>query len=141
MTATDLATLPSEVARKQDRDDSTAPPSRIARRRPVRDARDAMRPRIRLAMAVFTLAFMVIIGRLISFGLMDEVAGNHGVNPNDAIATGRPDIIDRNGEVLAADIKTASVYGEPRNILDPDEAAEALAVFFPASTSTRCASV
>ena len=90
-----------------------------------------MRPRIRLAMIVFSLAFLVIIGRLVSFGLMEPGAGKSGVDPNDAIATGRPDLIDRNGEVLAADIKTASVYGEPRNILDPDEATELITGVLP----------
>ncbi|WP_421722837.1 peptidoglycan D,D-transpeptidase FtsI family protein [Bauldia sp.] len=84
----------------------------------------AMRTRIRVAMGVFALAFLVIIGRLVSFGIMEPAAGNSYVDPNAAIATSRPDLIDRNGEVLAADIKTASLYGEPRNIIDPDEAAE-----------------
>lgn len=85
---------------------------------------DPMRQRIRLAMGVFTLAFLVIIGRLVSFGIMEPVAGGSAVDPNAAIATSRPDLLDRNGEVLATDLKTASVYGEPRNIIDPDEAAE-----------------
>ncbi|MCP4385574.1 MAG: penicillin-binding protein 2 [Hyphomicrobiales bacterium] len=83
-----------------------------------------MRLRIRLAAGVFTLAFLIIIGRLVSFGIMEPVAGTGVSDPNAAIATSRPDLLDRNGEVLAADIKTASVYGEPRNIIDPDEAAE-----------------
>ncbi len=58
-------------------------------------------------------------------------AGAAGVDANAAIATGRPDLVDRNGEVLAADIKTASLYGEPRNIIDPDEAAEAIVGVLP----------
>ncbi|MCB1495216.1 MAG: penicillin-binding protein 2 [Bauldia sp.] len=90
-----------------------------------------MRPRIRLAMIVFTLAFVAIIGRLVSLGLTDPTTGRSSVNPNDAIATGRPDLVDRNGEVLAADIRTSSVYGEPRNIIDPDEAAEAIGTVLP----------
>ncbi|MEP0322565.1 peptidoglycan D,D-transpeptidase FtsI family protein [Bauldia litoralis] len=129
MTTVDLASMPSEVARRHH-DDAPVHRPRVARRA-SRDTRDTMRPRIRLAMIVFSLAFLTIIGRLVSLGMMEPVPGNYGVNPNDAIATGRPDIIDRNGEVLAADIKTASVYGEPRNIIDPDEAAELLVTVLP----------
>ncbi len=96
---------------------------------PVRG--DRMRFRIRLAVGVFALAFAVIIGRLAMLGIMDAPAGSAAGSANEAIATGRPDLVDRNGEVLAADIKTASLYGEPRNISDPDEAAEAIAGVLP----------
>ena len=41
-----------------------------------------------------------------------------GSTPTRALATGRPDIVDRNGEMLATDIKTASLFAEPRNIID-----------------------
>lgn len=91
---------------------------------------DTSRVRIRLAAAVFTLAFAVIIGRLVMLGIAEAPAGSGGA-ANPGIATGRPDLVDRNGEVLAADIKTASVFGEPRNILDPDEAAEAIVTVLP----------
>ena len=99
------------------------------KKKPIRV--DRMRFRIRLAGLVFTLAFAAIIGRLVMLGAMDPPPSSAGADPNAGIATGRPDLVDRNGEVLASDIKTASVYGEPRNISDPDEAAEALATVLP----------
>ena len=43
----------------------------------------------------------------------------------------RPDIVDRNGEVLATDIKTSSLFAEPRRIVDADEAIEKLATVLP----------
>jgi cell division protein FtsI (penicillin-binding protein 3) len=92
---------------------------------------DTSRTRIRLAAIVFTLAFGAIIGRLVMLGIADAPANADGGSANAGIATGRPDLLDRNGEVLAADLKTASVYGEPRNIADPDEAAEAIASVLP----------
>lgn len=107
---------------------SAATPAR-AKRRPV--GVDRMRFRIRFAGIVFTLAFAAIIGRLVMLGIADPPQNGSAGDPNAGIATGRPDLVDRNGEVLAADIKTASVYGEPRNILDPDEAAEALVTVLP----------
>ena len=48
-----------------------------------------------------------------------------------AAALPRPDILDRNGEVLATDVKTVSVFAEPRNIIDKDEAVELLTAVLP----------
>src|SRR3954470_3076280 len=53
------------------------------------------------------------------------------VDPGAVIANGRPDLVDRHGQILATDIRTASLYAEPRNIFDPDEAAEAIVQVFP----------
>jgi cell division protein FtsI (penicillin-binding protein 3) len=43
----------------------------------------------------------------------------------------RPSIVDRNGFILATDIQVPSVFAEPRNILDPDEATELLTSVLP----------
>jgi cell division protein FtsI (penicillin-binding protein 3) len=43
----------------------------------------------------------------------------------------RPDILDRNGEVLATDIRTVSLFAEPNKIVDVDEAVEKLATVLP----------
>ncbi len=47
------------------------------------------------------------------------------------ISAARPDIVDRNGEVLATDVKMVSVFAEPRNIIDKDEAVELLTAVLP----------
>lgn len=93
--------------------------------------RDDMRIRIRVAAAVFLLAYAVLIGRLVMFGIAPASDAAATVDPNAAIASSRPDLVDRNGEVLATDIKMASLYAEPRNILDPDEATELLTSVLP----------
>jgi cell division protein FtsI (penicillin-binding protein 3) len=49
----------------------------------------------------------------------------------DATSAARPDIIDRNGEVLATDVRSVSVFAEPRKILDKDEAVELLTAVLP----------
>ncbi len=46
-------------------------------------------------------------------------------------AAPRPEILDRNGELLASSIPTSSVFAEPKNINDPDEAAELLSAVLP----------
>ena len=57
----------------------------------------------------------------------------------DAVATARPDILDRNGEILATDVRTPSLFGEPHRIIDVDEAAELLTAVMPGSRRARIA--
>ena len=60
----------------------------------------------------------------------------------DAVATARPDILDRNGEMLATDVMTPSLFAEPRRIIDADEASELLTAVHARSRSTpTCANV
>src|SRR6202142_1294594 len=62
------------------------------------------------------------------------IGDSHGARrpaTQDAIATARPDIVDRNGEVLATDVKAPSLFGEPRRIIDQDEALELLTAPLP----------
>src|SRR5690606_25078707 len=47
------------------------------------------------------------------------------------VTASRPDIVDRNGEVLATDINTGSLFAEPRRIVDADEALEKLLTVLP----------
>ena len=49
----------------------------------------------------------------------------------DAIATARPDILDRNGAILATDVKAPSLFAEPRKLIDVDEAGELLTAVLP----------
>jgi cell division protein FtsI (penicillin-binding protein 3) len=49
----------------------------------------------------------------------------------DAIATARPDIIDRRGMILATDVRAPSLFAEPRKIIDVDEATELLTAVLP----------
>ena len=43
----------------------------------------------------------------------------------------RPDIVDRNGVVIATDIAVASLYADPRKIIDVEEAVEILTATVP----------
>jgi cell division protein FtsI (penicillin-binding protein 3) len=87
--------------------------------------------RIRFVAAIFIIVYGVICGRLVMLGLRSETPQNakHGVS--EVVAAARPDILDRNGEVLATDIKVMSVFAEPRRIIDKDEAVELLTAVLP----------
>jgi cell division protein FtsI (penicillin-binding protein 3) len=89
------------------------------------------RARVGFAMLAFAAVYAVIGGRLVMFALGGENHGARRTAAQDAIATARPDILDRNGEVLATDVKAPSLFAEPRRIIDKDEAIELLTATLP----------
>ena len=78
----------------------------------------------------FFFAFAVIGGR------MGVLASTEAEEPR-AAAVGNPiigqraDIVDRNGRILATNLDTFSLYAQPQEMVDPQYAAEQLAVIFP----------
>jgi cell division protein FtsI (penicillin-binding protein 3) len=88
------------------------------------------RGRIGLAMIAFTCVFAVIAGRLVVYALTPDNSGGRRAG-GDAIATARPDILDRNGEILATDVRVPSLFGEPKRLIDVDEAVELLTAVMP----------
>ena len=87
------------------------------------------RNRVLIAMMCFTAIYGTIGARLVYFGLQTDGLGDtRGAAPEMAA---RPDLVDRNGEVLATDIKTASLYAEPKKIIDADEALELISTVLP----------
>ena len=99
-----------------------------------RDADRAAKTQARLGvvLAGFALVYAVIAGRLVLYA---TAADSHLVRRPAAVATSRPDILDRNGEVLATDVKVPSLFAEPSRIQDsggdPDEATELLVGVLP----------
>ncbi len=84
------------------------------------------RKRVGLMIAGFVVAYGVIGGRLVQYGYAHPETVS-SIMPADRLMASRPDILDRNGEVLATDIRTVSLFAEPHKIVDPDEAVEKLA--------------
>jgi cell division protein FtsI (penicillin-binding protein 3) len=89
------------------------------------------RARVGLAIAAFAIVFAVIAGRLVMFAATPENHAARRTPMYDRVATARPDIVDRNGQILATDLKTPSLFGEPRKIIDVDEAVELLSAVLP----------
>jgi cell division protein FtsI (penicillin-binding protein 3) len=89
------------------------------------------RARVGLAILAFALVYAILAGRLVMFAVGADSHGARRTASQDAIATARPDIVDRNGEVLATDVKAPSLFGEPRRIIDKDEAIELLTATLP----------
>jgi cell division protein FtsI (penicillin-binding protein 3) len=95
------------------------------------------RARIGLAIVAFVTVYCVIAVRLVMFAAVSDGRVAHRVVSGDAIATARPDILDRNGEVLATDVRVPSLYAEPRRLIDVDEAVELLTADLPDLDATE----
>ncbi|MGZ5863278.1 MAG: peptidoglycan D,D-transpeptidase FtsI family protein [Methyloceanibacter sp.] len=110
---------------------SQAPPQRSAKLKAF--ARDLFATRLdrsgarirTLALGLF-VAYAAIGGKLLALGLSHDPPQTLKAAADDAVSGARPDLLDRNGAILATDVKAASMFGEPRRIIDKDEAIELL---------------
>lgn len=88
------------------------------------------RNRVVLVMLGFVGLYGLVGARLAQYGVAEpEIVSSIG--PSDSLMASRPDLTDRNGQVLATDIRTVSLYAEPHKIVDPDEAVELLVSVLP----------
>ncbi|MGZ8299245.1 MAG: peptidoglycan D,D-transpeptidase FtsI family protein [Rhodoplanes sp.] len=87
--------------------------------------------RIGLAVLCFAFVYFVIAARLVLFAVAPDSHVARRAGSSDAVATARPEILDRNGEVLATDVRVPSLFAEPRRIIDVDEAVELLTAVMP----------
>jgi cell division protein FtsI (penicillin-binding protein 3) len=94
---------------------------------------EMVRQRVIFAGIALTCAFSVIGFRLIDvmiFKVNKKLNSTTQVAGHDVIVP-RGDIYDRNGNILATHLVTASVYANSKVVLNPKEAAEKLCVLFP----------
>jgi cell division protein FtsI (penicillin-binding protein 3) len=98
----------------------------------AKHALETGRTRLVAAGLGFALAFFILAWRLVDLGLGGSVAEPGIAETTTApLATGRADIVDRNGVVLATTLPTASLYADARLVPNPAEAAAALAAVLP----------
>jgi cell division protein FtsI (penicillin-binding protein 3) len=87
--------------------------------------------RIRLLGLCFAFAFLAIGGQLVKINVLKPVDDLNSELAKHQDRIPRPDIVDRQGNVLATDIAVASLYADPRKIPDVDEAVELLSAALP----------
>jgi cell division protein FtsI (penicillin-binding protein 3) len=92
---------------------------------------DKSRARVALVAFAFLALFGVIAGRLALIALSPDDRSALRRATGNAIAAARPDIVDRNGEVMATDVHVVSVFADPRKVVDKDEAVELLTAVLP----------
>ncbi len=99
--------------------------------KPKKPAPRHHRRRAFILLALTALAFVVEAGQLTLLGLQGSTAIRSDPVATVSRNTARPDIVDRNGRLLATDIAMPSAFVDPRRVLDKDEVAEKLAGALP----------
>jgi cell division protein FtsI (penicillin-binding protein 3) len=87
--------------------------------------------RIRLLGLTYVAFFAIIGAQLVRLTAIEPVEGEAKRIAREIDRVPRPDIVDRNGVVLATDIAVASLFADPRKILDVEEAVELIATTLP----------
>ena len=83
-----------------------------------------------LALGLF-VAYAGIGVKLLALGLSHDPPQTLKAAADDAVSGARPDLLDRNGAILATDVRTMSVFAEPNRIIDVDEAVELITAVLP----------
>ncbi|MEN3791165.1 penicillin-binding protein 2 [Fulvimarina sp. MAC3] len=113
--------IPDLVARKQQ---TPATPSKRIDKTPGNQSRFV------IAIMLFVCVYVAIGARLVTWGTVPNERIT-AFRAADQIMASRPDLVDRNGQVLATDIKVASLFAEPKKIVDANEASELLLSVLP----------
>jgi cell division protein FtsI (penicillin-binding protein 3) len=87
--------------------------------------------RIRMVMIGVGVAYAVLGVKLVVLGVSHDPPQTLKEAADQAVSGARPDLLDRNGEILATDVKTMSVFAEPNRIIDKDEAVELITAVLP----------
>ena len=92
---------------------------------------DKSRQRLVWVGLIFLCLYGAIASRLVHYASHTETSQSLRRASGETIAAARPDIVDRNGTVLATDVKITSLFVEPRRLIDKDEAVELITAIFP----------
>ena len=107
----------------------------------AREAIETGRTRLLIAGSVLLLAFSFVGLRLVDLTLAraaQEPRAQRTVS-TERIETERADVVDRNGVILATGLAAASLFANPRQVIDPDEAAELVASVLPEANAAELA--
>ena len=100
-------------------------------------ALETARSRLLVLGLVFICAYVIVAVRLFDVSVLQqnkEIAALYErfhTTVEAATQGRRADIVDRNGVLLATSLKTASLFADPKMILDPKGTAEELVALFP----------
>ncbi len=101
-------------------------PARCRQTRAVQTAHS----RLLLISACFAVAFCIVAGRLVGLSNADTGVASAAAQ-RASWDVSRADILDRNGVLLATSLPTASLYADPKDVLDAQDVVEKLRRVFP----------
>ena len=84
-----------------------------------------------LATAAVALAFAAVATQLVRLAASGRPVVTLSLNETIAKSFARPDLLDRNGRLLATDVAAPSLFADPALIIDRDEAVEKLVQVLP----------
>lgn len=98
-----------------------------------KQALDTGRSRLLVAGLLLTMAFAGVAGRLVDLTVLRGGEGPALARAGSGLGTrvGRGNIVDRNGMILAASLPTVSLFADPLQVIDVEEATEKLAQALP----------
>jgi len=76
-------------------------------------------------------AFSAVAVQLVRLGLSEPVTGRTAMTHSISDTFSRPDIVDRNGHMLATDVVMQSLFADPSRLLSVDETLESLVRVLP----------
>lgn len=87
------------------------------------------RIRIRIGMVVYLLVLSLVIVRLAELSIFTSSESRFRIMDRESIY--RADIVDRDGELMAASLKTYALFAEPRRVWSPRDSAIKIAAVLP----------
>ncbi len=87
--------------------------------------------RLVMLIGLILLLTFIVVWRLVSLMVLGDSQDSKSSRKSSYMGVVRADIVDRNGEVLATNLKTGSLYAKANQLLDAEEAAKKLSKLFP----------
>ncbi|KWT64299.1 Cell division protein FtsI [Peptidoglycan synthetase] [Hyphomicrobium sulfonivorans] len=83
-----------------------------------------------IATLAMGLAFVAVGAQLVRLAIRGQGGMSVSINETVAQSFARPDIVDRNGRLLATDVEAYSLFADPQRVIDRDEVIEKLGAVF-----------
>ncbi|MDH4982514.1 penicillin-binding protein 2 [Hyphomicrobium sp. D-2] len=83
-----------------------------------------------IATLAMGLAFVAVGAQLVRLAIRGQGGMSVSINETVAQSFARPDIVDRNGRLLATDVEAYSLFADPQRVIDRDEVIEKLSAVF-----------
>lgn len=121
------------MARRDENPDTQLPRRRrqVTRATTSADLITRQRRASRFVMSGFIAVFAALGGQLLALGWPSPVTISLAAAEVVAVTHSRPDIVDRNGRLLATDLRVPSLYADPAIVIDRDEVVEKLLRVLP----------